>query len=228
MKKLSIFLFITTFASFLFAGDVSNFVNLGFSPGGDYFLFGEYGIVSGYQKAYSNMWLVDVKNNSFVSDGRFSGEYNTVIEPGESSIGALLKLLVEGQKEVSRYKIDYLEQGRPLYIRINDNDNVDILNFRDFITGLTYDLELKKNIEKIGEITSSSFSINLGTTDKNGKSKSYQIGNPKYKRKNVIDYKIERILHSSSGSNIVVVISKYISEGDNVSIRYMVETISLK
>lgn len=228
MKKLSIFLFFITFTSLVYAGDVANFVNLGFSPNGDYFLFGEYGIVSDYQKAYANMWLVDVKKNAFVSGGRFSGEYKTVIEPGESSIGALLKLLVEGQDKTKKYKIDYLEQGRPLYVRINDNNDVDVLNFRDFGTGLTYNFELVKDSEKVGDVVKSSFGINLDTTDKNGKVKRYNIGNPQFKRENVVDYKIERILHSSSNSNIIVVLSKYIAEGDKVNIRYMVETVSLK
>lgn len=227
MKKLSIMIFLISFTSIIFAGDVANFINLGFSPNGNYFLFGEYGIVTDYQKAYSNMWLVDVQKNSFVSGGRFSGEYKTVIEPGESSVGALLKILGEGQSLVKKYKIDYLEQGRPLYVRINDNDNVDLLSFRDFVTGLSYNFEMIKNSEKVGDVTKSSFGINLKTTDKNGKNKSYKIGNPNYKRDNVIDYKIERILHSSSGSNIVVVISKYIKDGENVNVRYMVETISL-
>ncbi len=227
MKKLSILLIFISMTSIMFAGDVSNFMNLGFSADGKYFLFGEYGIVADYQKAYSNMWLVDVKNNSFVSGGVFSGEYKTVIEPGESSIGGLLKLLREGEKKISKYKIDHLEQGRPLYVRINDNDNVDLLNFRDFITGLTYEFKMVKSSRKDGNTNYSSFGISLKTTDKNGKVKSYKLGNPKYERKDVVDYKIERILHSSTSSNVVVVISKYISDGENINIRYMVETISL-
>ncbi len=227
MKKLSIilFIFITTV---LFAGDVSNFVNLGFSSNGKYFLFGEYGIASDFQKAYANMWLVDVKNNSFVSGGVFTGEYKTVIEPGESALGGLLKLLNEGSKKISSYNIDFLEQGRPLYVRINDNDNVDSLDFRDFQTGTSYNFELIKNKREAGTDIYSSFSINLKTTEKSGKVKTYLIGNPSYERKDVADYKIERILHSSVDNNIVVVVSKYIRDKDSVNVRYMVETISLK
>ncbi|MGL1893791.1 MAG: DUF2259 domain-containing protein [Spirochaetaceae bacterium] len=228
MKKLSIFLFLILFTSFVYAGDVSNFVNLGFSSDGKYFLFGEYGIITDVQKAYANMWLVDVKKNSFVNGGTFSGEYKTVIEPGESSIGGLLKLLNKGSKKVDMYKIDHLEQGRPLYVRINDDDNVDILNFRDFMTGLKYKLVLNKKSRESGDTNYSSFGIDLETTDQNGKVSTYKLGNPSFERKNVIDYKIERILNSSTGNNIVVVISKYIKNSDSINIRYMVETISLK
>ncbi|QEN04850.1 DUF2259 domain-containing protein [Thiospirochaeta perfilievii] len=228
MKKLSIIILIINLSTFMFAGDVSTFMNLGFSPDGKYFLFGEYGIVSDYQKAYSNMWLVDVKKNSFVSGGVFSGEYKTVIEPGESAIGGLLKLLNEAQKKVEAYKIDFLEQGRPLYVRINDDNNVDKLKFRDFVTGLEYEFVMDKKIREQGSNKYSSFGISLKTTDKSGKVKSYKLGNPAYERKSVIDYKIERILHSSTGDNIVVVLSKYILDGENTIIRYMVETISLK
>lgn len=228
MKKLSIVFLFLYFSSFLFAGDVSNFMNLGFSNDGKYFLFGEHGIVANNQKTYANMWLVNVVNNSFVKGGVYSGEYKTIIEPGESSIGGLFKLLGEGRSQVLQYKIDHLEQGRPLYVRINDEDNVNTLSFRDFITGLTYKLDLSKNERKEGSTIYSSFGISLQTTDKSGKVKNYSIGNPRYERKNVVDYKIERILHSSTGSNIVIVLSKYITDGDNINIRYMVETVSLK
>ncbi len=228
MKKLSIILLSLYLSANLFAGDVANFVNLGFSPNGNYFLFGEYGIVSNVQKAYANMWLVDVKRNSFVKGGVYSGEYETVIEPGESSLGSLLKLLGKGYHKTSQFKIDHLDQGRPLYVRINDDNNVDELNFRDFTSGLKYDVRLNKSIRKVGETTYSSFGISLETVDKKGNINRYSIGNPSYERKGVKDYKVERILHSSNGRNLVVVLSKYIISADDINVRYMVETISLK
>ncbi len=227
MKKLSMLLFITLFSR-LFAGDVSNFVNLGFSDNGKYFMFGEHGVVSDFQKAYSNMWLVNVEKNAFVSGGVYSGEYDTVIEPGESSLGALLKLVDKGSSKINLYNIDYLEQGRPLYVRINDDNNVDALSFRDFVSGLNYNFELVKNVREVGSRYYSTFGVNLETTDKNGKVRTYKLGNPSYERKDIKDYKIERILHSSTGTSIVVVISKQIVDGENINIRYMVETISLK
>lgn len=227
MKKLSIILISICLSMSIYAGDVANFMNLGFSADGKYFLFGEYGIVADYQKAYSNMWLVDVERNAFVSGGVFSGEYKTVIEPGESSIGALLKLLKEGDKKISAYKIDHLEQGRPLYVRINEKDNVDLLKFRDFINGLSYEFEMVKNLRTEGSVNYSSFGVNLKTTDKNGKTRSYKMGNPGYERKGISDYRIERILHSSTGDNVVVVIAKYVDDKETTNIRYMVETLSL-
>lgn len=228
MKKLSIIVISIIFASSIFAGDVADFVNLGFSPRGDYFLFGEYGVKVKYQKAYANMWLVDVNRNVFVKGGVYSGEYETVIEPGESPLGALLKLLDKGRSKTSAYNIDYLDQGRPLYVRINDDNDIDSLSFRDFTTGLSYDVKVNKNVRISGSTTYSSFGIVLETMNKNGISRKYNIGNPSYERKNVKDYKIERILHSSNGHNIVIVLSKYIIDGDDINVRYMVETISLK
>lgn len=228
MKKLlSIVLFIFI-SSVIFAGDVATFVNLGFSQDGKYFLFGEYGIDDANQSVYSNMWLVDVLRNSFVPKGVYSGKYKTVIEPGESALGGLIKLLSDGQGEIKKYKIDYLEQGRPLYVRINDDNNVNELNFRDFVTGLSYHFILSKKITGEGVNTESSFGITLETKDKNEKVKKYSIGNPNYSRKGVTDYKIERILHSSEGSNLIIVLSKYVLDGNDINIRYMVETISLK
>ncbi len=228
MKKLSIVILSLYLSTAIFAGDVANFVNLGFSPNGNYFLFGEYGVIADVQKAYANMWLVNVKSNSFVKGGVYSGEYETVIEPGESSLGSLLKLLGKGYHKTSQYKIDHLDQGRPLYVRINDDNNVDELHFRDFTSGSKYDVRLSKNVRPSGATTYSSFGIYLETVDKKGHINKYSIGNPNYERKNVKDYKIERILHSSSYRNLVIVLSKYIIDGDDTNIRYMVETISLK
>lgn len=228
MKKLSIIILSTLLAVSISAGDVADFVNLGFSPNGNYFLFGEYGVKVDYQKAYANMWLVDVNRNVFVKGGVFSGEYETVIEPGESSLGALLKLLDKGAGKIHAYSIDYLDQGRPLYVRINDDNDIDTLSFRDFTSGLSYSVKVNKNVRVSGSTTYSSFGIILETTNKNGVTRKYNIGNPSYERKNVKDYKIERILHSSNGNNIVVVLSKYIIDGDDINVRYMVETISLK
>ncbi|OQY36747.1 MAG: hypothetical protein B6229_09485 [Spirochaetaceae bacterium 4572_7] len=228
MKKLSILFFFIFLSSVIFAGDVAHFVNLGFSPNGNYLLFGEYGIDASIQEAYANMWLVDVKKNNFVKGGVFGGRYKTVIEPGESSVGALLKLITQGSNNISKYKIDFLDQGRPLYVRINDNDNINSLDFRDFASGLRYRLNLDKKVREISGSFYSSFKIDLETIDQNGKSRKYSIGNPSFERKNIKDYKIERILHSSKGDNIVVVISKSVVDGDSINIRYMVETISLK
>ena len=228
MKKLSIVLLLVILSTNLFAGDVATFVNLGFSPKGDYFLFGEYGVEATIQEAYANMWMIDVKGNRYAKGGVFSGKYKTVIEPGESSIGALLKLLISGSKYISSKKIDFLDQGRPLYVRINDSENIDNLEFRDFASGTKYKVDLNKNIKSIGDSFVSSFGISLVTTSKSGVVKNYLLGNPDYERKGVKDYKIERILHSGYGNNLVVVVSKQIVDGDSINIRYMVETISLK
>ena len=228
MKKLSVLFLFLFISSIVFAGDVANFVNLGFSANGNYLLFGEYGIDASIQEAYANMWLVDVKRNSFVKGAVFSGKYKTVIEPGESSLGALLKLLTKGNGAISKYRIDYLDQGRPLYVRINDENSIDSLDFRDFSSGLRYKLNLNKSVREMSGSIYSSFGIDLETIDENGKSKKYTLGNPKFERKDVKDYKIERILHSSKGDNLVVILSKSVVDGDGINIRYMVETISLK
>ena len=227
MKKILSITLLMSLSICIYAGDVANFLNLGFSPNGKYFLFGEHGVENGFQRAYANMWLVNVERNEFVKGGKYSGEYDTVIEPGESSIGGLLKLLDKAKTKVTNSRIDYLDQGRPLYVRINESGDVNSLNFRDFTTGFTYKLDLKKSVRVTNETSYSSFSIILETIDNNGVSRVFNIGNPNYERKGVNDYKIDRILHSSRGSNLVIVISKFVENGKDVNVRYMVETISL-
>lgn len=228
MKKLFILMIFTFIAINIFSGDVANFVNLGFSPDGRYFLFGEHGVKSDEPVAYANMWLVDVKNNSFVKGGVFSGSYKTEIEPGESSLGALLKLLQSASAKINKYKIDFLDQGRPLYIRINEDTDVDKLNFRDFPTGRSFKLSLDKDVSGSDSDVASSFKIDLEILEKSGSTRNITIGNPNYKRKGVNDYKILRVLNNESGDSIVIVVSKRILENGEINERYMVETVSLK
>lgn len=227
MKKISILTLLILTSASLFAGDIAEFVNLGFSPDGKYFMFAEHGIEPSVQKAYSNLWIVDVNRNRFVKEGKFSGSYNTVVEPGESSAGAMFKLLEKAVNKRKQYQIDYLEQGRPLYIRINEEENVDTLDFRDFISGKRYSVELKKNIEEDETSVKSSFVIHLETEDSNGKIRSYVVGLPDFKRKGVADYRIDRILHAPGSQKVVFVISKYIKDGEDISVRYMVESVPL-
>ncbi len=228
MKKLLLVIITITISLNIFAGDVATFMNLGFSADGNYFLFGEHGVDQDKQVVYANTWLVDVVENSFIKGGVLSEEYKTVVEPGESSIGGIFKLIDNGSEKNKSYKIDYLDQGRPLYVRINDDDNIDSLDFRDFNSGKRYKLELNKNIYGEAEAVSSTFDIELEVISNGGSSIKYRLGNAKYSRKGVQNYKIERVINSSNGKGLIIVISKEIVSGTETNIRYMIETVSLK
>ncbi len=229
MKKLFVMICLIMISiSSLFGGDTARFVNLGFSGDGAYFMFAQHGFISGAGRAYSDLYIVDVQKNVFTSGGVKHGEFETVIEPGQSSDGALFSILEDTVAQRKRYGISYLEKGRPLYIRIAESDKEEDLNslqFRDFETDTSYIIELRKSVSEGNNIVSSSFSISLNIEYKNGIEKDYIIGHPDFVRTDIIDYTINRILLSPEGDSLIFIISK---QDKDLNVRYMIETVRIR
>lgn len=214
--------------SHLFGGDTARFVNLGFSGDGAYFMFAQHGFQADTGKAYSDLFVVDVYRNVFTTGGVKHGEFETAIEPGQSSDGALYTLLEDSITERDRYGISYLEKGRPLYIRIADSDEEEISNsleFRDFETETRYSIDLKQNIMGESMDVKSSFYIDLNIVHKNGVSKDLKIGHPDFVRNGITEYTINRILLSPGEEALVFIISK---TDTDLNVRYMIETVKIK
>lgn len=212
----------------LFSGDTARFVNLGFSGDGSYFMFAQHGYTAATGTVYSDLYIVDVKRNVFTAGGVNHGEYETVIEPGQSSDGALYTLLEETANNRKRFNISYLEKGRPLYIRIpveGDESTSNSLQFRDFEREMKYTIDLKQNISEISGELSSTFYIDLLIEYKNGVSKKLKIGHPDFSRKGIKEYNINRILLSPEENSLVFIISK---TDTNLNVRYMIETVNIK
>ena len=72
MRKTAIICALFFSLSGLFAGDIANFVNLGFSADGNRFVFGQHGVSDGDYAGYADIWAVDVPKNAFLSGGKFS------------------------------------------------------------------------------------------------------------------------------------------------------------
>lgn len=214
--------------SHLFGGDTARFVNLGFSGDGSYFMFAQHGYKVTTGVVYSDLFLVDVKRNVFTSGGVNHGEYETIIEPGQSSDGALFTLLEETLNQRKRYGISYLEKGRPLYIRIPAEEEEELTNnlqFRDFETEMKYTVDLKQNLSGEGSSAVSTFYIDLLIEYKNGLSKNLKIGHPNFSRKGIREYNINRILLSPEEDSLVFIISKI---DVDLNVRYMIETVNIR
>jgi predicted secreted protein len=215
-------------ASGLYAGDKAEFVNLGFSPDGRYFLFGQYGYSSEITKSYADIYLVDVEKNLFVSGGVFNGEYVNVLEPGQSSDGALFTLLESALSAKNKYHVSFLEKGRPLYIRIEESEeSMDTLDFRDFETGSHYKMNLHQDVkvDDKGMPFDSSFYIDLSYTSSSGSTVPFSIGHPDYRRKGIGEYRIERVITDPKGRSIIIVLAKI---DKDLNVRYMVETLGIR
>lgn len=191
-------------------------------------MFAQHGFKADTGKAYSDLYIVDVNKNIFTSGGVKHGEYDTLIEPGQSTDGALYTLLEDSINQRKRFGISYLEKGRPLYIRIAATEEEEVSNnlqFRDFETEMKYTIDLQQNVEGEAMAEKSTFYINLSIEYKNGVNKEFRIGHPDYQRADIIEYNINRILLSPGEDSLVFIISK---KDNDLNVRYMIETIKIK
>lgn len=235
MKRTVIYLLLVLSAATVMAGDLATLENLGFSADGRYFMFGQHVLVTDSGQAYAETAVVDVSRNDFVTGGWQKSGWDVPMIPNQDSRGALYELLGESADLKSRYGISHLEQGRLLYTRSNgddttmevgdDGETAPALLFRDFERGKEYSLVLLQENDISGETVSSSFHIELTATDSNGAKSSYTVGNQGYFRPGIVSYQIVRVWIGPDGRSLVIGVAK---EDENLSIRYMVETLVLK
>lgn len=202
------------------AGDVAQFVNLGFSNDGKYFMFGQYGVAENNSAAWADTFIVDIRSNAFVSKGtqRFAG--TRTVDPGSSGLGALLNALAVGLPRTKQLRIDHLSTGRLLYVLLDGAQAPDTLEFRDFQTGRSYKVALAQTPSANG---GTSFSIAVTVTEKDGKARAFTAGDASFTRPGVKAYHIKQIVLSPDGGSLVFVVQKEEKDVSGSNIRYMVE-----
>jgi predicted secreted protein len=216
----------------LVAGDTATFVDLGFSPDGKAYMFGQYGVQSGTLKPWADLFIVDVPKNDFVSGGRFSYVNDGPVVSGQDGSGALYRLIAQNASMAERYRINYCFQGQPLYIDINGvnasgtSGQVPI-EFRDFEIGANYRASLVSFVEGTEASLKSSFYINLERTASNGSKKIYTVGNPQIKRPLVASYRIRKVMIAPHDGSMIFLIEMRRQEGGGINIRYMIEALRL-
>lgn len=218
-------------ASALWAGDAATFVDLGFSADGHYYTFAQYGIESGSLKPWSELYIVDVPKNNFVSSGRLSYVHSAPIIQGQDGSGALYTLLAANGPLFKKYGIDFLRQSRPLFLSMEANagsqvDNTPI-EFRDFESGDAFTASIVSLVEGTGETLKSSFFINLERTKADGSKKKYVVGTPQIKRSLIAAYRICRVMIAPQDGSMIFVIEMTKKSASGNDIRYMVEALRL-
>jgi len=219
----SLILFIC--APALWAGDVASFIDMGFSPDGKIYMFGQYGVLSSALKPWAELYVVDVSANKFVPNGKISHTQDSPIKAGQDGSGVFFQLVANNSAFTSKYNINFQNQGLPLYISRDENPspNGEIIEFRDFLTGKAYKAELIPYREGSGQNVRSNFYINLESRAQNGQVKTYTIGNPQIKRQKVETYNINRVLIDPRGEAIIFIIEMKRVSDSGYDIRYMVE-----
>lgn len=225
MRRFALMLLFLSLAFAAAGGDIAVFENLGFSEDGRVFLFGQYGVSEESSKPYAEVFAVDVRSNSFVPNGVLDTSDDRPLSLGQDGRGALFALIGEAQELVSRYKIDHLTNGRPIYILVDGDLPRERVSFRDFNTGIRYELVLRQDQRASGELASASFHVELTVTYPDDRSRTFTVGRPGYYRSGVQDYRITQVLLDPEETAVVIVVEKRSPDG---SVRYMVETTPVR
>ncbi|MDR0323232.1 MAG: DUF2259 domain-containing protein [Treponema sp.] len=221
----SILIIFLTCASVLWAGDNAVFVDLGFSPDGRTYMFGQYGVLSPSLKPWAELYVVDMAANIFVPNGRVSRTLNEPIKAGQDGSAVFHQLLASNSNLTSRYNINNNNKGQPLYVSRVGNlpERGEIIDFRDFVSGNSYRAQLIPSIIGTGRNVRSSFYINLEVRSPEGQIRNYTVGTPSVVRQGVNSYNFKRVIIDSTGESIIFVIEMRRAAENSFDIRYMVE-----
>ena len=213
--------------SSLWAGDSAVYVDLGFSPDGKTYMFGQYGVLSPSLKPWAEIFVVNMETNNFVPNGKAARTQSTAIKAGQDGSGIFYQLLNSNSALSNHYNINFQNQGQPLYISRNENPSEDgeIIDFRDFISGKSYIAELIPTITGSGQNTRSSFYIDLEIRSQNGQTSKIPVGNPQIIRQKIASYNIKKVLIDTAGNSIVFVIEMKCIAENGFDTRYMVEVV---
>lgn len=207
------------------AGDVARFINLGFSADSRYFMFGQYGISEKTSAPWAETYIVNMRGNAFVPQGKRVVLSAREIDAGSDAIGALFDAVAESRAQKTRYKINHIATGRLLYILVDGVQPADSLDFRDFETGRSYSVALAQN-PPAGE-SGASFGITVTVTEKDGSVHTYKTGDPSYRRPGVKAYHVKQIILAPDNASLVFLVQRDEQDTSGDNVRFMVETVGI-
>ncbi len=211
----------------LSANDVAQFANLGFSPDSRVFMFAQYGIHGDSGQPFAEIYTVDVPGNVFTNGGVARETFTTPITPGQDGRSALYSLLPEVQDQVSRHRIDHINQGRLIYLFVNGEEPRSQIEFRDFESGNRYSIVLEQDSQGEGETGRAAFYLDVALTLSNGRRYEHRVGRPGFFRDGVSRYRILQAILAPDDRSLVVVVERITDTATGARIRYMVETVRL-
>jgi predicted secreted protein len=227
-RKIILLIALALLFSPLWAQDTAVFVDLGFSPDGRTYSFGQHGINADNLRPWAEFCVIDVASNNFVPGGRINYVHDSPVVAGNDGSGALFRIISRNAALADRYNIGYLLQGYPLYVSLENGViyGNETIEFRNFETGESYRATLTAS--GYNTPSGSSFTISLEKRNIDGTARNYTIGNAGIKRPGIVSYRIRKVLVAPrTGSLIFVIEMKRQNASGSTDIRYMVETLRL-
>jgi predicted secreted protein len=215
-------------ASEIYAGDVANFVDLGFSEDGRFYAFAQYGVSEDTLYPWAEFFIVDVEQNDFVPGGRLSYRGAKRVEAGDDGHRGFAALAGGNIKLAEKYGINFTRFGIPLFISRENGHNPagDNIEFRDFDDDAAYTAIIDPTAHGSGDNFRSSFVINL-KKESGSAVGEFKIGSPDVKRLFVTSYTIKKVFVTPERNSMVFVIEQTVQKkkDDAPNIRYLVETV---
>lgn len=213
----------------VWAGDIASFVDLGFSPDGKIYMFAQYGVQAGTLRPWADLFVVDIPQNNFVTGGKDSFTHDSPVIAGQDGSSALYRIISRNAALADRYGVNYLLQGQALYISVDGDTPTqgETIEFRDFVSKVSYKATLIPQVEGTGTNLKSSFYIQLERTALDGAKKVYNVGTPQLKRPLISSYRIKKVMIAPKDGSIIFVIEMKKQVAEGIDIRYMVEALRL-
>lgn len=228
MKRVSLILFMFFLLSgLLFAGEVSQFVNLGFSPDSRTFVFGQFGVNRNTSAPFASLFVVDVERNDFVRNGTFRSTEQDPVSVGQNGSGALYNLIHQAAPIIQQQRVNHSLQGRLVYLFINGQEPRSRITFRDFNNSNHYEINLVQQSRGSGETQSAAFHLRVSATTSAGRVVQQTIGLPDFFRPGISRYLIRQVLLSPDERSLVVVVERIAQTPQGERIDFMVETAKL-
>lgn len=203
----------------LFSGDAATFVSLGLSPDNRYFSFAQYGEQDGSGFPYAEIYLIDVKHNSYAPGGVVKRFWKQDSEPQPGGLHILLELRAEADSLFKAYNIHAFNQPE-IIIPATDSERVHVEWQQKDNRHVNVLLEQQSRGEIGAYSSSAAFQLEIAR-DSEGLIK---VGASKRFRKHVIRYDIDRVLSLKDDSGVIFVIRMTKMGFEGPDFRYMVET----
>jgi predicted secreted protein len=227
-RRITVFLLCSLFSVSLFAGDVAQFIDMGFSSDGFYYMFGQYGVEDSSWRGYADLYTIDVKKNDFVPAGVFSTPPSAATA-GKTGKELFDELVKKADPVIKKYALSVNNNGEALYVMSEDSGKQNI-RFREFDSdkkpGQIW-WEVRVNTLLDEKKNTSSFYLIVDKNEDGAVGRRYLAGSPGVQRKDVFRYNIRRIIPDKKGVFLVFVMEKEMNASRGKSVRFMVETLAL-
>ncbi|MDR2898386.1 MAG: DUF2259 domain-containing protein [Spirochaetaceae bacterium] len=229
IRRITVFVLCALFSVSLFAGDVAQFIDMGFSSDGLYYMFGQHGIEDSSWQGYADMYIIDVEKNEFVSGGVLSTPPSaaTAGKTGKELFDALAK---KAEPMIKKYALSVDNNGEDLYIMSEDSGKQQI-RFREFGSEKSPGeiwWEVRVNTLLDEKQKNSSFYLIVDKNEDGAVGQRFLAGSPGVQRKDVSRYNIRRIIPNKTEAFLVFVMEKEMNTPKGKSIRFMAETLSIR